>query len=864
MTSMTSMTPRSLTPRSLTPRSLVMLLLALLALPCPPARPAPEAPAGSPSVRIDASGKMISLAGGPVRLHLRLEGGCVVDSLRVGARDLVGPDGGAFTGIRIDSLWYDSRRVDGALSVTLSGDSVRISNIRFKGLEGRLTEDWTLVPVPEGIRWSIERRLFSPMTLDDNAFPAVRFDSIGWFESALLGQGGVAWFRLFNDSALAYGVHTGQATLWSPRDPLCLRLEALPPRGENAIKFMRERQALTCAFAVSDRELSYRYDAGTHRRRFIRGKTDVWRPTLYPAATYRQTLLITAPGFDAEYGRGEFRGVDGQAVNELLNTIARLGVIDARHFGGNSWHTPYGPLCLHEQYIAQFGVGIDDPCYVQGYKECLEYYRDHAVMPDGRVKSRWAYTDEDAMPGTADSLGFYEAQWGFLMDSQPDLVINVAELFDQSGDVQWLRRQKASCEKALDYLLRRDADHDHLVEVMTDAHTEARGSDWIDIIWASWENALVNAEMYHALNLWSDLEELLGDTSRASSYRAFAGGLKVSFNKSTAAGGFWDEKNGWYVYWLDRDGSVHGNNLVTPVNFMAIAYGLCDDPARKRSIIRTVEEVMRKEHLFFWPLNIFPYRPGEGKESNFPYPSYENGDLFLSWGEIGVRAYVDEDPDLALRYCRNVIDRFKKDGLAFQRYLRGDQSGAGDDILSGNAAIITGLYRDIYGIQPRYNRLALRPRLVKDLYGTRLRYRYQGKEYRIALDGERNTVAVDGCEISAPGDFGVRSDGRSLTWFAGNSAVPAMTIGIPAGPEPARKKLSVIVHEWRSSRSWTERGASTVDHEIAGLEPGLSYVVRCNGRPVAARAGRTPGSLRFTVALPDGAGRQLEVSPASP
>jgi len=53
-------------------------------------------------------------------------------------------------------------------------------------------------------------------------------------------------------------------------------------------------------------------------------------------------------------------GINGKQVTNVLNTIARIGVIDEKHFWGNSWHTPYGPICLHEQYIAQFAIGIND------------------------------------------------------------------------------------------------------------------------------------------------------------------------------------------------------------------------------------------------------------------------------------------------------------------------------------------------------------------------------------------------------------------------------------------------------------------------------------------------------------------------
>ena len=50
---------------------------------------------------------------------------------------------------------------------------------------------------------------------------------------------------------------------------------------------------------------------------------------------------------------------------------------------------------------------INDPNYLAGYKSCLDYYRDHAIEPDGRVYPRWAYTNEDSAPGMFNKDGFY-------------------------------------------------------------------------------------------------------------------------------------------------------------------------------------------------------------------------------------------------------------------------------------------------------------------------------------------------------------------------------------------------------------------------------------------------------------------------
>ena len=97
---------------------------------------------------------------------------------------------------------------------------------------------------------------------------------------------------------------------------------------------------------VSDSEMIPRYDADNQRRRFIRGKSNVWSGFQVPQGKVSQTITLTPFNYLKEFNRGKFTGVDGGQVTSVLNTIARIGVIDAKHFGGNSWHTPYGPLCL--------------------------------------------------------------------------------------------------------------------------------------------------------------------------------------------------------------------------------------------------------------------------------------------------------------------------------------------------------------------------------------------------------------------------------------------------------------------------------------------------------------------------------------
>ena len=274
--------------------------------------------------------------------------------------------------------------------------------------------------------------------------------------------------------------------------------------------------------------------------------------------------------------------------------------------------------------------------------------------------------------------------------------------------------------------------------------------------------------MYYALTLWADVEKQLNDKEKASYYSDFAAELKKSFNKSIADGGFWNPANKWYVHWLDKDQSVHGDNLVVPVNLMAIVYGICNDTIRQKAILDKIEEQTNTENLFFWPICLYPYAVGEGNDWQFPFPNYENGDIFLSWGSIAVEAYANYKPELALKYVDNVLNRYEKDGLAFQRYGRVNQEGLGDDILAGNSLALVGLYKAIYGINPQYNRLYLNPHITDKLSGTQLFYNFRNDKLTIGLATNAYSIANEQFKVTSKHDFGFYAEKNELTWFNRN------------------------------------------------------------------------------------------------
>jgi hypothetical protein len=775
--------------------------------------------------------KIVRVSNPKISLILDYSNKASITSMTVNGQKVISSADGIFTSVNVDGTVYSSLHLKGTPVLVKSGNTFNLNGITYGNNDFTIRENWIFTITNQAIKWNIERSVSKPFEIEEEAIPVFNFDNIHTWEGAYQGYGGLAWFYLFNEKLCTYGVHTTSSKFWNSRTGNGLNIAVDAPGNNVAMKYSRSMDdKLAYSITVSKKEMLPRYDSGTNRRRFIRNKTNVWDDFMLASGKHNQSITLSYFDFNKEYGRGKFNGINGSQVSDVLNTIARIGVIDSLHFGGNSWHTPYGPICLHEQYIAQLGLGIDDPAYLNGYKSCLTFYCTHAIKPNGRVYARWAYNNEDMMPGQGNDDGFYEAQWGFLMDSNPDLVSNISDLYDLTGDKVWVKSLRPSCEKALDWILKRDSNGNGLVEMMTDSHLQKKGSDWIDIIWASYENAFVNAKLYHALVKWADIERQLNNNTKADYYENFAAKLKISFNKSTKEGGFWDEENKCYDYWIDKDKSVHGRNMVTPVNFMAIAYGICDDNARRKVILDTIESQMVKEHLFFWPLCMTSYAPGEGNDWQFPFPNYENGDIFLSWGSVAIKAYAEYKPELALKYVKNVLNQYSKDGLAFQRYGRIKQDGLGDDILSGNSLAIVGLYQAIYGINPLYNRFYLNPHIIPELEGTELNYNFRNEKLTIGLDSSRYSVSNKIFKIISPKDFGYFTKKNKLYYFDGKNPNASLEI-------TSEKPLTIDIKNWDGKKmDWVqtvpELSSKPLVYEIHELKPDVDYSLFVNGKPI--------------------------------
>ncbi len=792
-------------------------------------------------IEFDKTSNSVSLSDslGDISIHLRCGKGCEIDGLIIKGNSVVSDGKSIYTGFSQGSETFSSAKSAVIPKVSIAKNIVTLSEIRYGKSTFGIEESWVFTVLKNNILWQIKRSYLNDGTLDCNFLPAWTFNSMQTWDGAMINSGGVAWCRFLEKENFTYGVHSSGMTFWNRSKNSAFRISS--KGGKDIFPAVSFSHLKNDVFGVvqtwSDSEIETKYGF----RRFIETGSDVFSPIQVKKSKISISYSLEALTYSEAYDRGTLVGIDETSVNEILNTIARYSVVDRNFYGSNGWRT--GFAVLQEQWLALFGLAINDPDYINGFSQTLEYEKEHAILPDGRVLPRWHHDAGDAMPNTFTKDGYYECQWGYMLDSQPAFAIDVAEQFDMNGDIAWLRKFKPTCEKVLDYMIRRDSDKNGLFEVIQNTHREQKGTDWLDVVWASYEVASINALMFKAMTRWSELENLLGDHKMSEYYKMLSLKLKTTFNKNIADGGFWNPEKNWYIHWHEKDGSVYGNNLVSMVNFMAIGYGVCDDPVRKEAILNKMEELNTKENLFIWPACYYPYEEGVGlKNVNYPWPNYENGDMFLGWAELGTRCYSEKNPEIAVKYIKNVIAKYERDGLAHQRYLRKSQTGSGEDILANNAMAIVGLYRNIYGIRPQYNRLYLEPHLTAELNGTEVKYNLRNNDFLIQLKTDQTTVNTGNFSVSSSKPFAVNPGKNEIGVFFGNE--PKETFKASSESE---LKIELIEKNdskirWRQSSG---DGKARVVYILAGLNPKKNYMVFINNTVLRVAQPDVKGELSF-------------------
>jgi len=612
-------------------------------------------PKRNEGIKHDPAAKTITITVPGKRLSIVIDysSGCVIKQLNIKGNNILSHSG-VYTGIETKNGTFTSNNHHNNIKITETPNGITLTGISYGDAALTATETWNFKLTGSKILWDITRQYNNTTQLEDQAFPKWNFAGLSVWKGGIIDNGGMVWCKYLEQVNDTYGVHTGGATFWNAKSGDALQITAKPGAGNViASKYSHSvKNEFTCTQLVTNTPLQQRYNLS----RFVSKKADVFAPFEVKKGKVSAHFELQYEDYFTKYSRGTLTSIDADAVRELMNTTGRYGVVDNNIIGANGWLTNW--KCLHEPFFAQIGMAVDDKNYTRNLSATLNQERDQAMLPNGRVLSRWHNEPGDEIPGTYDAkTGYYEAMWGYTVDSQTGYLINTSEQFDLNGDVAWLKSHQQSCEKALEWLLKRDSNNNGIFEMVNNNVAEKKASDWLDIVYAGYENAFVNAQLYEALNLWANCEKVLGNQQKSVYYTAVAQRLKTAMNKPVEEGGFWSAAKRQYVYWRDKDSSVHGDNLVTPVNFAVIAFGICDDPQRIALILDQVEQRTTAEKLFHWPLCFDSFRREEVQGGNWPFPKYENGDIFPTWGYLGIRAYAQYNKGIALKYVNNILEQ---------------------------------------------------------------------------------------------------------------------------------------------------------------------------------------------------------------
>ena len=274
-------------------------------------------------------------------------------------------DKGIVSAIKIDNTWVTTLSDIESPIIEIANNEIIINKILF-GTPGNLIQEmWIFRADSHYIDWTIERSYPEGLTLEDTGFPMWSFDSMDTWTGALLGTGGVAWCKLFDHINASYANHTECVTLWNQQNNICLRIEPLDHANHQvAIRFTRQPDdRWTLNYSISEERLKPKHFLA----RFIIDRQDVWS-SFDVRKTARITYRLSAFKYDNTFDRGNFAGFNSESIHNVLNTIARVGVIDENIMGSNNWHIGMGYACLHEQWIAQMGLAINDPNYLSNYQ----------------------------------------------------------------------------------------------------------------------------------------------------------------------------------------------------------------------------------------------------------------------------------------------------------------------------------------------------------------------------------------------------------------------------------------------------------------------------------------------------------------
>ena len=140
---------------------------------------------------------------GQLIFHLKYNDGCYFDQVEVSGKQVIFPQKGVSSAIKVDGQWYSTRDKSSIPRVTVKGNSVSIERIIYGSKDFLVEESWNLTALKDAINWRIQRQTKGVGMLEDAASAEWVFSDMQMWTGAILDNGCVAWNRLLEDKNMS-------------------------------------------------------------------------------------------------------------------------------------------------------------------------------------------------------------------------------------------------------------------------------------------------------------------------------------------------------------------------------------------------------------------------------------------------------------------------------------------------------------------------------------------------------------------------------------------------------------------------------------------------------------------------------------
>lgn len=339
---------------------------------------------------------------------------------------------------------------------------------------------------------------------------------------------------------------------------------------------------------------------------------------------------------------------------------------------------------------------------------------------------------------------------GIDLDRCAEFVLNTVRVYEFTGDRRFAESMYGKCRAVIDYLRRRDVDHDLLLEgrtltgPVTGVGSCASGTYIGDSVKNDHKDFGASMFFYDALVHLAKLEEILGKPAEAAAHRQEATALKAAVTKV-----FWNKAGTGYLAWIEQNGTEH-DDWITGNNLHAIACGLAD--ANQAGAIAGYLDKNRAVLEDVVPCRVRMGVFAKGLCSN-PENDYWNGGCWtLVSAPDMIARRMTGNLSAAVHVADILSNKVKTTANGFNEAYHG-VTGApahAEGLLMNNGGFLWGVHAGVFGIDTDGDTLVLSSAVPKEVLPAVVRLRYRNADLTIRWQaGEHPRLTVDGREVKS-------------------------------------------------------------------------------------------------------------------